>query len=654
MAKILLIAQGKHIARYGEELRRQLPDPGEIEIIVDYMENAVKTAKKYVGTGVEVIIARGTTADLLRDESLPISVVEIPVSDAEIIDSIKKARAMAGPDSPIGFMGFKSVIDPVRSFLDVMELSVRLYEIHSTEQTRKQIERAKKDGVEVLIGGLRSVELIKRAGLRFVLMDSSLSSVSHAYRQAKEILHALSVEKKNAEETRTIFNSVSEAIVSVNAQLRLTMSNRFASAVFGRDLAFLQGKKIDSLFTPSEQADIKQALETGEEIFGAILDRRDKKYAMRIVPIIVENATEGAVVTLQEIQALQRMEARVRKGLYQKGNAACYTFDDIEGASAGLREAVDIARNFSRLQSNVLILGETGTGKEVFAQSIHNGSMRRDRPFVAVNCGAIPAHLMESELFGYEDGAFTGAKKGGKMGLFELAHSGTLFLDEISEMDANGQVNLLRALQERQIRRIGGNTVTPVDVRVIAVCNENLYEMVRNNRFRKDLYYRLGVLVMRIPPLRDRTGDIALLARHFAGHYNRQFAKSAVLSEAALRELEAMDWDGNVRQLRNFCERMIALAEDPVISRAFVQKHCRDNFLLDGAASPFHGERKREADSGERLSGAEAVVIRGRVFTKDRLLDLVSQNNDSREALAKKLGVSRTTLWRYLKQLDVD
>lgn len=185
--------------------------------------------------------------------------------------------------------------------------------------------------------------------------------------------------------------------------------------------------------------------------------------------------------------ALQKMEAVVRKGLYQRGNIAKYVFDDIKGSSSELLEAVEMARRFSQLQSNVLIIGDTGTGKEMFAQSIHNASHRCNKPFVAVNCGAIPANLIESELFGYDEGAFSGARKGGRPGLFELAHGGTIFLDEVSEMDQAGQVSLLRALQEQQIRRVGGHDIIPIDVRVIAACNINLYDVVRDNKFRKDL-----------------------------------------------------------------------------------------------------------------------------------------------------------------------
>ena len=207
---------------------------------------------------------------------------------------------------------------------------------------------------------------------------------------------------------------------------------------------------------------------------------------------------------LTEFREIEKLEAAVKHEYRTKGYTARYTFEDIAGTSEAIRESRRLAKQFSKYDSNVLIAGETGTGKEVFAQSIHNASLRKDEPFVAVNCGAIPVNLLESELFGYVDGAFTGASRKGKKGLMEIANHGTLFLDEISEMDFNGQVQLLRVLEERVIRRVGDDKEIPIDIRVIAASNKNLLELIEQGKFREDLYYRLNVLTLYIPPLRDR------------------------------------------------------------------------------------------------------------------------------------------------------
>lgn len=648
MSKILLIAQGEHIARYACEVRRELADPDEMSIAVASMEDAVRIARERVGTDTEVLIARGTTADLLRESDVSMPVVDIPIGDDEISDSLKQARLLAGDDATIGFMGFKNVIVPVRSFLETLNVRTKLYEIHSGLEFVQQIEQARRDGVSVIIGGVLAADFVEKAGLHAVLMDSSANSIRQAYKQARSALDAIAIEKKKHQESQTILNSVAEAIVSMDRSGRLLALNRIAAQVFDVPVGKLGAYGMERLFTPGECRDIARALDSGEEAVGAIIERKSRKYAMRATPVLVEGEVQGVVVALQEIEALLNMEATVRKGLYRKGNVARYVFDDIKGVSPELCEAVNMARRFATLKSNVLIIGDTGTGKEMFAQSIHNASERRNRPFVAVNCGAIPANLIESELFGYDDGAFSGAKKGGRPGLFELAHGGTLFLDEISEMEPAGQVTLLRSLQERQIRRVGGHDVIPVDVRVIAACNVNLYDLVRDGVFRKDLYYRLGVLVVRVPPLRRRSDDITVLSKAFIAHYNGLFEKNAALSAEAFRELEQFFWDGNVRQLKNFCERIVALADTGQVDAAFIQRELHNSYWTD----------KRDDASVATVSpsappfspGDAAVVIKGKAYSRAQLFEIVSAHAGNKEAAANELGVSRTTLWKQLKK----
>jgi len=645
-----MIAQGQRIAEIGVILKKNLPDPEDLEIIIAHMEDAVRIAKRMASQDAEVIIARGTTADLLRHSNLPIPVVEMPVSNVEIIESIKKAREASGMDDPlIGFIGFKNIIAALKSFLEIMNIKIKLYEIHTTKDTQEQILQAQRDRVDVLIGGVLSCDMIRAAGMKAVTIESSYESVSESYRQAKEMQRAVTIEKKKLEETNTIFNLVSDAIISIDENCRLTLMNQYAEIILGHEFRVIKGRHIREIFDSKEENMIRKVMETGEEIVGSIVELQGRKYAIRIVPIILVKKTTGAVVTLHEVNALQKMEAIVRRGLYQKGNVAQYTFDDIKGGSEEIRSAIDTARNFSRLQSNVLIIGETGTGKELFAQSIHNASVRRNGPFVAVNCGAIPANLMESELFGYVDGAFTGAKKGGKMGLFELAHSGTIFLDEISEMDPQGQVILLRALQEKQIRRVGGDSNIPIDVRIIAACNTNLYERVKQNKFRKDLYYRLSVLVIKIPPLRKRHGDITRLSNYFVESYNRQFGKNIILSAAALRELENFEWDGNLRQLKNFCERVTAISDDSTVESSFIRQQLKSSFEF----APLTSEKEPDF-SNAGPTNQEIAVIKGKLFTKAELDNVFQQCRGNRQLMASMLGISRTTLWKYLKKAGFD
>lgn len=277
-------------------------------------------------------------------------------------------------------------------------------------------------------------------------------------------------------------------------------------------------------------------------------------------PLIHSGKLYGAVAIIRKYSDTEKKQHRLREQLIGKGHRAKYDFDDIMGKSNAINKCKEIAKRMAKSDSSVLITGETGTGKELFAQAIHNNSRRRNYQFVAVNCGAFPENLLESELFGYEEGAFTGARKGGKPGLFELAHKGTLFLDEIAEMPINLQVKLLRVLQEREIVRIGGDRIINIDVRVLAATNRDIKKMVEKGEFRQDLYYRLNVLPLKIPPLRSRKEDILFLIDQIKKEFNSHF----VLSEKAKELLLNYSWKGNVRELRNYVEYFVNLGLDKI------------------------------------------------------------------------------------------
>lgn len=271
---------------------------------------------------------------------------------------------------------------------------------------------------------------------------------------------------------------------------------------------------------------------------------------LSVFPIINSNVVYGAVAIINRFTEIEKKQHKLRTQLLGKGHLAKYTFDDILGESDAIGQCKEIARRMAGSDAAILITSESGTGKELFAQGIHNASNRREYQFVAVNCAALSESLLESELFGYEGGAFTGAKKEGKLGLFELAHNGTLFLDEIGDMPLILQARLLRTLQEKTVMRIGSESVINVNVRVICATNKDLKELVKQNLFRNDLYFRISVLPLNIPPLRERKGDIFILAQAFKNEYNSNFT----FTDEAKIKMQQYDWPGNVRELRNYVE----------------------------------------------------------------------------------------------------
>ena len=279
-----------------------------------------------------------------------------------------------------------------------------------------------------------------------------------------------------------------------------------------------------------------------------------------VAPVLRGGACIGAFATVQRFSDAENRQNELRSQLLHKGYRAKYTFDDVVGQSPAIRRCITILKKMSLTQLPVLLIGETGTGKELFAHAVHNASPRADGPFVAINCAAMPENLLESELFGYEEGAFTGAKKGGRLGLFEISHRGTLFLDEVEGMSLSLQVKLLRVLQEREIMRVGGASIIPIDVRIVAATNESLERKVAEGSFRRDLYYRLSTLPIVIPPLSERGDDLFLILEQF----QKELGGSFHLSSQVRDFLKAYSWPGNIRELRNVVEYFLYTGHDPI------------------------------------------------------------------------------------------
>ena len=386
--------------------------------------------------------------------------------------------------------------------------------------------------------------------------------------------------------------------------------------------------------------DIKRAQEKGKPLLGELHRMGNSTLVHNLVPVVTNDETTGIIITFQDAGQLQAVENKVRRQLYLKGHVAQYTFGDIITRSTALKKVIKQSQQFAQAEAAVVITGETGTGKEMFAQSIHNASLRKGGPFVAVNCAAVPENLLESELFGYEEGAFTGARRGGKKGLFELAHNGTIFLDEIGELPLKLQARLLRVLQEKSVIRVGGDAVIPINVRIIAATHRNLEESIENGTFRQDLYYRLNVLRLSLPPLRERKEDIPLLIDRLLEKICKRTAKARpVITDEVIKVFYSYNWPGNVRELQNILERLVVLKAGSKVYPEDINEIIRipdekiNNKDLDGPVIELRGS----------LKDMELAIIR-------KTLELTGYD---KEETSKKLGISQTTLWRRLRELNI-
>lgn len=328
-------------------------------------------------------------------------------------------------------------------------------------------------------------------------------------------------------------------------------------------------------------------------------------------------------------------------------NDIIVSFQQMIGNSRGIQAVKENALTVSKSASTVLIQGESGTGKEILARAIHSNSKSKDKPFIAINCAAIPDDLLESELFGYEEGAFTGAKKGGKIGKFQLAENGTIFLDEIGEMPLHLQSKLLRVLQERAIERLGGSDSIPINVRVIAATNKNLEELIVTNEFREDLYYRLNVIPIAIPPLRERREDIPLLLEHFLGMYNEFLGKSIKgFSENAMEVLMNYRWKGNVRELQNFVEYTANMAKGDFITSSDIPQRIKMSLGIASTTSEENSTAMREQDKTPQFVTIEALISEN----IKNAIDYFGDSVEGKTMAANVLGISRATLYRKMKE----
>lgn len=375
--------------------------------------------------------------------------------------------------------------------------------------------------------------------------------------------------------------------------------------------------------------------------------RNHKELLLTSVPVLNEAGDVIRVVTVfrdlaelnhlkKQLAQLEKMEVRYRQELsYLRSEQIAKT---IVTNNPGMKEKIELAFRVARVNSTVLILGESGTGKELFAQLIHRASTRSCQPFIKVNCGAMPETLLESELFGYEAGAFTGAAKEGKAGLLEIAHEGTLFLDEIAELPLSLQVKLLRAIQEREIRRVGGKKTLAVDVRFVAATNRNLEEMVKNKLFREDLYYRLNVVPLFLPPLRERKEDIFLLTAEFLDRINKQYGWHKWLHPDLVRAFLNYNWPGNVRELQNSIERLVVTSREDCLGLDLIHK------LFPNM------------NSMENLSDAyqDIGLLQAAVENEERkiLLEIYKKTGSTRKA-AEALGISQSSVVKKLKKYGI-
>ncbi len=520
---------------------------------------SAKDAESLNASLYNVIIARGYMADRVNALFPDAILIRINITGFDYVRALLKCREKWHPEK-VAICGFEQQLSELHDFATALNMNIELYESVKFELLGDTIQRAIRDGCDTLVGGHSASREAELFGLHAITIETSVNTIQRAFDDALHTADHVQKERILAQTHKTIINTASDGILFVDQGGTIRVYNQIMKKMNGN---IAPGNRPLKDVYPYLEKPFLSVMRSGQEQPTHVqhLPAQGVTVSITCRPVMLNQQIMGVVIKQSDISKIQQLENQIRRKLSEGGLNAKYSFSDIVHESTIMKQTIEKARRFAATDANVIIVGETGTGKELFAQSIHQESQRRKGPFVVINCAALPENLLESELFGYSQGAFTGAAKGGKTGLIELAHGGTLFIDEIEEIPLPTQAKLLRVLQERQVRRIGDDKVIDVNVRFISSTNVSIRELCQKRKFRNDLMYRLDVLRLFIPPLRERGNDIELLFRSLLERtIERQGGILPEVPAEAFPLLRKYPFEGNIRELGNIVERICAVS----------------------------------------------------------------------------------------------
>ena len=641
-----------HVEEIFEEQRRS----GDVIVVEMDVSNLREEGQRLVNLGVGAMVARGGAYEDLKKEITQIPVIKIEMSASDILFSLAKARENY---RDIYLILYENTVFDFETWKYLLNISLTVKRYKNVHEVQAILD---------------TIEVLPRRDTNIL-----------AYENARNIISQMRRERSQVNQLESILYSVGEGVIIIDRSGRILHFNRRSEELLSVDKQYAVGRTISGIIPDPA---LGQWL--GARPFSpkhGVIEAGGRKLSLRVDLFRVYQNEEQFILTLSEVARIQKLEQDIRRRLSHKGLVAQYTFDDILTQNDRFRGSIEKAKKLTDVQGSVLIFGESGTGKELFAQSIHNGSLRKNGPFVAVNCAALSESILESELFGYVAGAFTGAKKEGKAGLFELAHEGTIFLDEINSMPLSVQSKVLRVLEQKEVMRLGADYVIPLDVRIIAAANEPLLEAVKAGTFRQDLYFRLNTFELKIQPLRERREDILFLFRYYLSQYCKAAGSgkaaaldgsrghdsndhrgagapgndgrgsgdgggSLALEADFVEQLVKHDWLGNVRELKNTALRYVTFNGDNSNGDIL------DVSVKAKAAGNVYGGQGKTFGGGGAAGGGAVVGDDLRIDLKalSRTVEaLVIQNLLDRgvpkQDIARLLGISRQALFQKINKM---
>ena len=595
---------------------------------------------------IDALVGAGASGAWIRERvDIPLAMVE--VRGLDLLDALRQAKLQTPKDAPhVGLVTFEQPSTVVAQFDALFGLGLVQMAYQGPQDAAACVQKLKAAGVGAVVAPGLVADLAEQSGMASVLLYSD-ASVRQALNDAMLLARHRHAERDRHQRLETVLHQLQDGVLALDEDSRICALNPRMAVLLGAPLDALHGRRLDEI---APALCLAKAIDGEEQ--EEVVQLAMRTVVVRRAPLFESERVTGALLICRDPVMIQRADRSLRANQRQRGAGVRWQIDDYLGSSAGAQRVRLLATQFAASDATVLILGESGTGKELVAQGIHRASRRAAQLFLAVNCAALSESLLESELFGYDEGAFTGARRGGKTGLIEAAHTGTLFLDEIGDMPLALQSRLLRVLQEREVLRVGATTPTPVDVRVIAATHADLAAQVERGQFRRDLYYRLAVLNLRTPALHERgAADVHELARSmlaqrlpqlsFKGSYHSLDAMLQRLLQTVLEHAAAHHWPGNVRELDNWVERLCACHEyltaggqDLDISRLL------EIFPECASLTPLaKTETARKSTLRDKTRAAQ----------RDHLAQVLDSVQGDQSRACEILGISRATLWRRMK-----
>ncbi len=630
MNRIILIAPSQQMAECATAIIQEKRLP--VSVRVGAMGVAKDIAAQEIAQGAKILLSRGGTASLLQ-QYFHIPVINVKFTSGCYIDVFEKIRRTKGK---VAFFSGDEIQGNVRTLCYLMNVQAEFYRFHDEVTAEAAVLQAVSDGNVLGVGGALTGKYAYTAHLDYFTLENSREDIEIALESAQVTLSSLLLEETKQkilqlqlQRYEAIFNYTHDGIIAIDKQGKVEIVNKQAEKMLPLKNKPYEGKAIEEVLPSTKMLDV---LRSGEMETDELMKVENMIINTNRIPLLIDGQIEGVVATFRDIESIRISEQKIRSNLYKKGIVPKYRFADILGSSPAIQKTIQIAKSYAKTEANILLIGEIGTGKEMFAHSIHRESQRKNQPFVTVNCASLSSISLLADLQGYEEGAGPFGAKGKKEGIFEVAHGGTVFLDNVSAAPVEVQVFLLRLLENKEVQRIGGTYMVPVDVRIIAATHKPLLQEIGAGNFLEELYYVLSVLVLEVPPLRERGDDALLLCNDwFRRYFGMDYRRYAPQIQQIEDYMQGYEWTGNVRQLSNFVERVGVLL--------------KNNVSIEDILSTLPGSVPQV------IRQPEDVMLER--WTRDSIIQALSACRLNISQTARMLRCSRSTLYKKMEEFNV-